>query len=115
MSSFAYGNLVLSKNQELVEIGKAENCYIVSLNAKWVCYLTPNDMAVADCISAEHFGKDVLEISQKTPVLYFFHPEDHGWGFGVVENGQVTSSFSMDYESDEEKVRSAPKRNKARV
>lgn len=92
MSEFTSGNLILAKNRNLVEEYRVEGMKISDLNSKWMVLLTE------DVYIESEVPKYIIDISERTPIMYFFNYEDHGWGYRIFHNGEEVSKLTIDYE-----------------
>lgn len=95
MSEFSVGALFLNVDRYDLEdqIIDLENCFIHELNENW-CVLLFEDEWVQSRETAEW----LLDLSQITPLLYFYHAEDHGWGYRLLHNGHEQAYASINYD-----------------
>lgn len=98
MSSFASGNLLRMYHLDIVKAEMRPGSFVVDCGGGWIAYLTENDGCPSDGWKASGLSFDLLRISVKAPVLLWDHPEDHGWNFAVLENGQIVSQLQIDYD-----------------
>ncbi|MCL2146452.1 MAG: hypothetical protein FWH52_01470 [Synergistaceae bacterium] len=96
MSEFTSANLILSKNETVAREYLKEDMYLDSLNAKW-CYILTKHDADVDFATGYGFCEEIIALSEKIPVLYFEHSEDHGVGFIILNKGKSISSFYIDW------------------
>lgn len=99
MSDFTYGNLIRSENKELAKQYLAPDAYLINLNSKWVCMLSEDDKYFTE-ISDKTFSDNILELSTHIPILFFAHPEDHGFGYAILKDKKKISTLYVNYESD---------------
>ena len=96
MSDFTYANLISSSNKETAKAFLEADAYLLDFSDKWSCLLTRNDTAV-NIADKKGFSETILSLSEKIPVLYFLHAEDHGLGFLILHNRNIVSSFEIDW------------------
>ncbi|GGG60159.1 hypothetical protein [Paenibacillus radicis (ex Gao et al. 2016)] len=93
MSEFTSGNLILTTYKHIVQ--KHNTIHVEELNNKWSVFITESTGA------SEAVPEDIMDITQEAPVLYFYNFEDHGWGFSIVQRGDVIATFDFSYEQEE--------------
>lgn len=104
MSSFAVGNLIRKEHRQWVEEHMEKDSYLLDLNDLWLCYLTSRDNDIMWSPGPDGKRKipqSVAAISEKAPVFYLQHPEDHGWMYFAIHKGEVAGSLEIDYEGQE--------------
>jgi hypothetical protein len=73
------------------------------INDEWVAVLF-NDRLTTHVLNAnshEQWAEDLLrEWSYQSPLLYFVHAGDFGWGYELFDNGELLSHISISYEDD---------------
>lgn len=99
MSDFTYGNLIRSEDTELAKKYLPPDSYLIKLNSKWVCMLSEDDKYFNE-MSNKTFSANILELSTHIPILFFAHPEDHGFGYAILKDKQKISTLYVDYEAD---------------
>lgn len=94
MSEFSVGALFLNVDRYDLEdqIIDLENCFIHELNENW-CVLLFEDEWVESRDTAEW----LLDLSQITPLLYFYHAEEQGWGYRLLHNAREHAYASVNY------------------
>jgi len=84
MSDFTYANLILAKNTEIAKAHLEKGAYLLDYD-RWACVLNPNNT-------------QAVALSDKIPVLYYAHAEDHGMEFAILQHGKTVSSFCVYWE-----------------
>jgi|GEM_PF-2823451 len=106
MSDFTYVNLILTKDVDIAKKHLEDSeVYMLNISDKWSCILTENDEREYDFgeyLQEEPFSDELLSLSEKIPIFYLSHPEDHGFGYSILHNGKVVSSFDIGYGIEEE-------------
>ena len=64
------------------------------LNAHWR-YLLLRDPFLVEPPQIEW----LFQLSQTVPLLYYYHAEDHGWGYRIFKDGTEVARLDVDYES----------------
>jgi hypothetical protein len=100
MSEFTSGTLFLERDAD--EIKKAigivkQPLRVEKLNDKWGVILLQDDF-----LSLPQSVEELLTLSRTAPILNFYNAEDHGWGYRLMENGEHTAWFDMNYELEYE-------------
>lgn len=125
MSSFAVANLIQKEHQQWVIDHMEEDSYLLDLDEKWLYYLTTNDNDIGNYYSNKMMRSSMLKngnlelleamglgdegpkltiphslsaISQKAPVFYVNHPEDHEWIYCAVYQGNVVGYLHLGFE-----------------
>lgn len=101
MSEFSFGNLVRNRHREVCEELLNDELHMKDLNENWFCLLTPKDILFDLTKSKVPATPAITELSKKVPILFFAHPEDHGFGFAVFEGGNVVGSYYIDFQAFE--------------
>ncbi len=97
MSEFTDGILFLARHLPQAEevVSTIGQPYILrSLTDKWGV-IFPN----MDNMLREEFRSWLMKASERLPLLFFEHPEDHGWGYQVFNGGKQTASLHVSYET----------------
>lgn len=92
MSEFTAGNLILHSNKQALT--EYQPKYIEELNDNWIVFMT-EDTYVSDGVP-----ESIFAISEKIPVLYFYNFEDHGWGYSIVHQSEITACLNVSYETE---------------
>jgi hypothetical protein len=93
MSDFTFASLILSKDVEIAKEYLASQNYLLEFNEKWICLLADD---------YDNISENVIALSEKTPVLFFAHPEDHGFGYTIIHGRKEVSSLYIEYEFDDD-------------
>jgi hypothetical protein len=93
MSEFTSGSLVLNTQREAIK--DYNPSFIETLNDKWSVFFTEGTSV------SETYPSDIVRMTTKVPVLYFYNFEDHGWGFTILHQGRTVSAFDYSYENEE--------------
>lgn len=96
MSDFSYANFILSKDIEIAKEFLEPNAFLLDFNDKWGCLLTETDNKF-QTIANKSFSKEVMGLSEKTPVLYFGVLGGEGFGFAILHNKKIISGLDVDY------------------
>jgi len=96
MSDFTYANLILTKDVELTKGYLETGKYLCEFNDKWSLLLTSED-SFFDSRGDLNVKDWFYALSEKIPILYFHHPEDHGFGFSILHNRKCVSSLLIEY------------------
>jgi len=73
------------------------NRYLCEFNDKWSLLLT-SDNNFFDIRGDLNVKDWFYALSEKIPILYFHHPEDHSFGFSILHNGKCVSSLLIEYD-----------------
>ncbi|WP_141500059.1 hypothetical protein [Paenibacillus luteus] len=91
MSEFTYGNIIRNVDQTKLVEHLPKGTPTLKLSEDWFAFFTPED--------GEFVAPLLLEkLSERCPILYFTHLEDHGWGFDIFDKGEAISSLQVLYE-----------------
>jgi hypothetical protein len=95
VSEFSVGALFLNVDRYDLEdqIIDLENCFIHELNENW-CVLLFED----EWVQARETAEWLLSLSQITPLLYFYHAEENGWGYRLLHEGQEHAYACINYD-----------------
>lgn len=96
MSEFTVGNLIASSHLEKVErwLEQREYDYDTQMiGERWIAFGFSDVQWMEKMLSSR-----LIELSHEVPVMYFYNAEDHGWGYQLFHQGQVTASLEVDYE-----------------
>jgi len=99
MSDFTYVNLISFKDKEIAKKCVDTGEYLLYLNEKWSLFLTKYDDKFNNK-GEKLFSASIMKLSEKTPILFFIHPEDHGFGFSILHKKKTLCSFFLNYEND---------------
>ncbi|MBB3111814.1 hypothetical protein FHS18_003882 [Paenibacillus phyllosphaerae] len=91
MSEFTYGNIIRTADKAKLIEHLPSGTPLLPLGENWLAFFTTED--------GELGASEELEaLSAHCPVLYFFHLEDHGWGFEIHHQGEIVSNLQVIYE-----------------
>lgn len=93
MSEFTAGNVIPKDHLEEVQRQFPE-AKVSSLNDKYDLFLTEESLT-------EKVPSAYLELSAQLPILHFYNAEDHGWGYRLLDQGEVAASFDYSYWIDD--------------
>ena len=96
MSDYTWGVLFLKPNLRPVEQqiqGFVLPFIVRELNDKWGALFVEGDKYEYPPVSPK-----ILEISREIPLLFFQHPEDHGWGYALCNGGAVIALLWVAYD-----------------
>lgn len=97
MSEYTYGNLVMAKHKAICEQYIDSKTRMLELNEKWVCLVNEQDKYFPNDIGSRDVPTNLNELSKQIPILYFAYPEDHGFGFSVLHNGNTFSPYYLNF------------------
>lgn len=96
MSEFTEGILLLKKHQPLAEraVQELQERHLLRvLNEKWLVLLVQHLN-----IQGAGLRTWVIKHSHHFPMLHFVYAEDHGWGYNVFANGELSAHLFVSYE-----------------
>lgn len=95
MSEFTEGILFLSENAPVIEqhAHVFQPFLIHQLNDYWIGLFR-------EYSNFFQLKEELKQLSIKSPLLYFQHPADHGWGYNVFVESQEVASLHVSYELD---------------
>lgn len=99
MSSFVF--LLLWPECAKSELSKGLSTFpfeheVIDLNERWGCLLPDFDLPYLARHGPERDA--VLTLSRSLPFLFYYHSEDHGWGYEILAEGRSVASCDVDYE-----------------
>ncbi|WP_219838392.1 hypothetical protein [Paenibacillus sp. R14(2021)] len=91
MSEFTYGNIIRTVDQPKLIEKLPAGTPMLKLSEKWLAFFTSEDGEFAA-------SQQLKTLSAHCPILYFTNLEDHGWGFEILQGGEVVSNLQVLYE-----------------
>ena len=96
MSEFSDGVLFLKKHTDMARsaLQSLNKPYrLKEINQQWSAVFVEEANPKVDPLRGW-----MIEQSSSFPILFFEHPEDHGWGYRVFYDGEETASLFVSYE-----------------
>lgn len=96
MSEFTSGNLLLSKDRNIIKQCNVSSLILKELNNKWAVFFTEDNYIESEVPNY------IIEVSKECPILYFYNYEDYGWGYRIISKGEEVAKLMINYSLEDD-------------
>lgn len=94
MSEFTTGILYLAADSGKLDQSQIPApFYVRTLNPRWMALFVDEYQVTRDLMT-----EWLKKLSEQFPCLYFYHAEDHGWGYQLYTKGAAAASLDVSYD-----------------